>query len=435
MKNATFGGLAPRHAIEQLRVSLREARVVIVNGPRQAGKTTLVRDQLHVPGRGSFVTLDDETELAACLADPRTFLDRPRPVIVDEFQHAGDRLLRTVKTLVDESSEPGQFLLTGSTRFMTLPTISESLAGRVHIVDLWPYTQGEAQRLGDGSDSLLLRLFQQGSPREALGETAVPDRRDYLKLLCRGGYPEAVKLDGDARKRFFRNYVRTVTQRDVPEISRVRHVEELPRILRLVAAATAQEARDTQLAERLSIDRRTLRANYLPLLHTVYLAFELPAWSRNLVSRVSRHPKSYLVDTGLAAHLLGLTPERLAEPTCPVTGALLETFTVSELVRQASRFADRLGVTLFHYRAHTGSEVDVIAETDDGRVVGIEVKAAASVDSGDFSHLVAVRDQMDRLRDMEFLQGIVLYTGDRPHSFGDRLEALPLAALWLPPRH
>lgn len=433
MKNAMSRQLVPRHAIHQVQVGLREARVVMVNGPRQAGKTTLVRDQLDAESAGSFVTLDNETELAACLADPRTFLDRPRPVIVDEFQHAGDRLLRAVKALVDENPQPGQFLLTGSTRFMTLPTISESLAGRVHIVDLWPYTQGEAQLLGDGADTFLPRVLNGQSLREGFEPGMVPGRRDYLEFLCRGGYPEAVGIGGDARRRFFRNYVRTVTQRDVPEISRVRHVEELPRILRLLAAATAQETRDTELAERLGIDRRTLRANYLPLLHTVYLTLELPAWSRNLVSRVARHPKSYLVDTGLAAHLLGTTPERLAEPTALGTGALLETFVVNEVVRQAARFADDLGVSLFHYRAHTGSEIDLIAETDDGRVVGIEVKSAASVDSGDFSHLAAVRDRVDRLRDIEFVRGIVLYTGDRSHSFGDRLEALPLAALWLPP--
>lgn len=128
-----------------------------------------------------------------------------------------------------------------------------------------------------------------------------------------------------------------------------------------------------------------------------------------------------------------MTPEKLAEPTSRATGALLETFAVNELVRQASRFADRVGVSLFHHRAHTGSEIDVIAETDDGRVVGIEIKSSASVDNRDFAHLAAVRDQVDRLGDIEFVRGIVLYTGDRPHSFGDRLEALPLATLWMPP--
>jgi len=433
MKNAMFGPLIPRHAIHQVQVSLREARVVMVNGPRQAGKTTLVRDQLNLEGAGSFVTFDDETELAACLADPRTFLDRPRPVIVDEFQHAGDRLLRVVKTLVDENPEPGQFLLTGSTRFLTLPTVSESLAGRVHIVDLWPYTQGEAQALGNEADTFLQRLMDGQSLREGFDPGTLPSRLDYLELLCRGGFPEAVRVGSDARRRFFRNYVRTVTQRDVPEISRVRHTEELPRILRLLAAATAQETRDTELAQRLQIDRRTLRANYMPLLQTVYLTFELPAWSRNLVSRISKHPKNYLVDTGLAAHLLGTTPQRLAEPTATGTGPLLETFAVNELARQAARFADDFGVGLFHYRAHSGREIDVVAEADDGRVVGLEIKAAASVDARDFAHLAAVRDRLDHLPDSEFVRGIVLYTGDRSHSFGDRLDALPLASLWLPP--
>lgn len=423
-----------RHALRQVRASLDRARVVLVNGPRQAGKTTLVRDLLHPHIGGTFATLDDETQLAACLADPRTFLDRPRPVIVDEFQHAGDRLLRAVKLLVDETPESGQFIFTGSTRFLTLPTISESLAGRVHIVDLWPYSQGEADGLGESADSLLPRLFERAPVREGLDEGRLPTRHGYLERVCHGGYPEAVGLDAPARRAFYRNYVRTVTQRDVPEISRIRHVDELPRILRLLAAATARETRDTELAEQLSIDRRTLRANYLPLLHTVYLSFELAPWSRKLAARVSRHPKTHLVDTGLTAHLLGMDPGRLAEPTAPATGQLVETFAVNELVRQTSRFADTLGVSLFHYRVHGGSEVDVIAEADDGRVAGIEIKAAASAHPSDFSALEALRDRVDRLADMEFVRGIVLYTGPEAHGFGDRLEALPLAALWLPPR-
>lgn len=430
--NATMSALTPRHAADQVLFSLRKARVVLLNGPRQAGKTTLVRDLLRPRVGGTFATLDDETELAACRADPRTFLDRPRPVMVDEFQRGGDSLLRAVKMLVDEDPHPGHFILTGSTRFLTLPTISESLAGRVHIVDLWPYTQGEAQTLGATADHFLPSVFREERPWETLRESRLPQRRDYLQLICCGGYPEAITLDEQARRAFFRNYVRTITQRDVPEISRVRHVDELPRILRLLAASTAAEIKDTDLAAHLSIDRRTLRANYLPLLQTVYLSFELPPWSRNLVSRASKHPKNHLVDTGLAAHLLGMSPDRLAEPTAVATGALVETFAVNELLRQASRFADALGVTLYHYRTHGGTEIDVIAETDDGRVAAIEIKAAASTRIQHFSQLAALRDRVDRLPDMEFVRGIVLYTGTKAHSFGDRLDAVPLAALWLP---
>ncbi len=427
------GRLLPRHARDLLRRSLGEARVVVVNGPRQAGKTTLVRDQLGPALGGTFLSLDDGDQFAACMADPPTFLDRPRPVIIDEFQHAGDRLLRAIKLIVDRDGAKGQFLLAGSTRFLTLPRISESLAGRAHVVDLWPLTQGERDDLGPDADSLLPRMFESGPLARTDGRER-PNRYGYIERICRGGYPQAHSDDTPARRSFFRNYVRMVTQRDVPDISRIRHVEELPRILRMLAALTAREMTDVQVAERLAIDRRTLRANYLPLLQTVYLTLELPAWSRNLVSRVSKQPKRYLVDTGLAAHLMGTDATRLAEPTAPATGQLVETFVVNELVRQAARFADELGVTLHHYRAHTGSEVDVVIESDDGRVVGIEVKSAASVRAEDFRHIVAVRDRLEGVRDTRFVRGVVLYTGRQSLSFGEGLEALPLADLWMPPR-
>ncbi|MEQ8768657.1 MAG: ATP-binding protein [Planctomycetota bacterium] len=436
MKNATetrSDALVPRHAAEQVQQSLQEAPVVVVNGPRQAGKTTLVRDQVLPLVGGSFVTLDDEVQLQACLADPVTFIDRESPVVIDEFQRAGDSLLRTIKADVDRKRTPGRFLLTGSTRFLTLSRISESLAGRVHIVDLWPFSQGEAKRLGPESDTLLPALFDSPSVIRRLGRRPMPTRREILDRICRGGYPEAQYLDPAARRRFFANYLRTVTLRDVPEISRIRHLDELPRILRLLAAATAQEINDADLAARLNIDRRTLRANYLPLLHTVYLAHEVPAWSRNLVSRVSKRSKSYLADTGIAAHLLGVDAERIAQPTAVATGPLMETFTVNELVRQVARFGAELGVSLFHYRAHTGSEIDLVIEGDDGRTVGIEIKAAASVRAEDFRHLVGLRDRLDGLRDARFVRGVLFYAGSQALGFGDRLEALPVASLWLPP--
>jgi hypothetical protein len=147
---------------------------------------------------------------------------------------------------------------------------------------------------------------------------------------------------------------------------------------------------------------------------------------------VVKKAKSYLADTGLAAHLLGTDAERLSQPTAPATGPLVETFVAGELLRQLARFGDELGVSLFHYRAHTGAEVDLLLEADDGRVVGVEVKAAASVKTDDFRHLASLRDRLDGLKDARFVRGVVFYTGSEALSFGDRLEALPLPFLWLP---
>jgi len=239
-------------------------------------------------------------------------------------------------------------------------------------------------------------------------------------------------MEPAARRRFFASYVQTVTRRDIPEISGIRNAGELPRILQMLAASTAQEVRDVKMAERLSIDRRTLRANYMPLLQASFLTLEIPAWSRNLVSRVAKHPKNFLVDSGLAASLLRVDPQRLSRSTAPGAGALLEAFVVNELIRQSARFGDELGVALFHYRSHNGGEVDLIAEADDGRVVGIEIKAAQVAEPSDARFLGVLRDRLDALDDSEFVRGVVFHTGNRAYGLADRIDAVPIAALWLP---
>jgi predicted AAA+ superfamily ATPase len=418
----------PRHALRAAESALDSFRAVVVNGPRQAGKTTLAGELAGSRG-ATVVSLDDNGLYEACLADPQAFLDAfPRPLFIDEFQRAGDPLVRAVKVAVDAERTPGQFLLTGSSRFLTTAGLSESLAGRAVIIDLWPFTQGEADQLGPTADSLLGRLFERTTLAQAQGP--YPSRSEYLQRVCRGGFPEVHDLSPTVRPVWFDAYINTIVQRDVPLISRGRHLGELPRLLRVVAARTSQELNLVSVAADTGIDRMSLSRNYLPLLENIYLVRQLPSWSRNLTSRVVKHPKTYISDSGLAAGLLGVDPDGLALPNAPALGPLIETFVVDELVRQLSFMAGPRA-SLYHFRSPDGPEVDVVAEAPDGRVVGLEVKASSTVRQADFKHLALLRDRLDRIG-QPFVAGGVIYLGNQALPFGDRLSALPLCHLWLP---
>jgi predicted AAA+ superfamily ATPase len=258
--------LVPRRARRELEETMQVLRVAVLNGPRQAGKTTLAKQVVAAAG-GSFVTLDDPATLQACLGDPRTFLTAYRkPLVVDEFQLGGDVLLRSVKLIVDEDLSRGQYLLTGSTRFLTVPSISESLAGRAGIVELWPYTQGEIERCGETGDGFLAQLLNPDVPvRQLVGD--LPTRQAYLARICAGGFPEVQQLRSPAqRRRWFDAYIRTVTSRDVPGISRVQHVGELPKLLGALAAMTGQQLVVARLAEKVALARQTVDRTYLPLI-------------------------------------------------------------------------------------------------------------------------------------------------------------------------
>ena len=308
--NSTAGHPAqiPRHMRHRLEESLNAFRVVLLHGARQSGKTTLARLVAAERG-GDYASLDDRATLEAALADPLTFLAGLRPpATVDEIQLGGDRLVRTVKRLVDDDPTPGRFLLTGSTNFLTVPTISESLAGRVRILNLGPLSEAE---LAGAPTSVVDGWFQ--SPF-GTAPPAAPARGDYLERVCRGGYPEVLDLEEPMRPGWFESYVETVTGRDMAALADIRKTAALPRLLRWAAASTSAEFNASNAAGALEIDRRTV-VSYLEWLETVFLIRQLPAWSRNLTARAVRRPKLHLADTGLAADVLGLDPAALAPPT------------------------------------------------------------------------------------------------------------------------
>lgn len=411
-----------RRAGKTVRESLAAFRVVVLHGARQSGKTTLARIVARELN-GEFVTLDQESERIAAASDPHTFVTSLRaPAVIDEVQRVGDPLVLAVKLVVDEDPTPGRVLMTGSTNFLTVPTISETLAGRIDLVTLWPLAMAEIEATpGDFID----RAFTEPQ-RLVRSRTPTPDRDAYLAWICRGGFPEVLRIAESSRRRWFTRYVETVVEREVEVAADIRRSDVLTSMVRLFAARTSQEHINVKVAELLGVDRTTAET-YRGWLQTVFLVHLVPAWSRNVSTKVVHRPKLHMVDTGLAAALLGKNAAALNRPTDPSAGALVETFVVAELAKQLGW--STTPARIHHYRDSDGVEVDVVLEADDGRVCAIEVKSSATVRPGDARGIESLRDRLDRVG-QDFVCGAVLYTGERRFTVSDRVVALPIADVW-----
>ena len=390
-----------------------------MTGPRQAGKTTLVREQLA--DTGTFRTLDDGGVLAAAAEDPVGFaaIGR-RPLVIDEVQRGGEPLVRAIKQAVDRDTSPGQFVLTCSSNFLTVPTISESLAGRAGFVQVWPFTQGEiAGRVDSFIDQVLtgpeaLHAYQPNGL--SLARTAGATLRRRLP----GSPPAPAARPARVVQGLHQGYT---IQRDVVELSGIRKVNEMEQLLRLLAARTGCELVMQGLIDDSPLERQAVY-HYRSWLETIHLVSTLPAWSRNLTRRVKRRPKVFLADSGLAAWLTGKTPDALDDPTDPATGQLVETFVFDELRRQVTWAQTEVG--LYHWRDRDAAEVDLVIEAADGRVVGLELKSGQTPRPEWFRWLGEMRDSLGE----KFSAGVALYAGDQVLPFGDRLLAVPISALW-----
>ena len=396
---------------------MADTPVVLLNGARQTGKTTLAQAMAAGSG-GQFFTLDDSATLGLAAGDPAGFIrNLTGPIVLDEIQKVPD-LFPAIKLAVDKDRQPGRFLLTGSANVMTLPRLSESLAGRMEIIPLFPFSAGE---LAGIAERFLPRLFA-GTIAKSKSPSA---REDMAARLTRGGYPEAIQReDDDRRAAWFASYLSTILQRDVRDLARVDALHALPNLLKLLAARASGLLNLADAGRDAGLPHTTL-TRYLALLETVFLVHRLPAWSRNLGQRLVKAPKLHLVDTGLACHLLGADARRLSEDR-PLLGRLLESFVVGELRKQISWTDPRM--TLYHYRTAAGSEADVVLEKPNGSVAAIEVKASATVAAADFAALKALRDQLGQ----QFQAGVVLYLGEQIVPFGDKLWLVPVPALWAP---
>ena len=323
-----------------------------------------------------------------------------------------------IKHEVDQDPRPGRFLLTGSARLLALQSIPDLLPGRSETVELWPLSQGEIQR---SRESFVDAVFQRGA-HVAFPSSAL-HRPDYVERALAGGYPEALRrTDLGRRARFFESYAADMINRDVRQVTEIARQADMRRLLNVLAAQMASIPVPTGLAGALNIPVTTLK-RYLDLLELLFVVRRIPAWSTNLTTRAIAAPKLVLVDSGLAAHLAGVTPKRAAHPTMPI-GPLVENFVLGELARQITWAAEP--IRLYHYRDRDGYEVDAVLEHSSGDVVAVEVKAAETVRSEDFR---GIRHVARRIGD-RLLAGIVLYAGGQPLPYGDRLRAVPISALW-----
>jgi len=315
--------LYPRFILGRVREALVDTPVVAINGARQVGKSTLVTELLDRPGRTEIVTLDDTTQLQAARADPNSFVQRDGLLVIDEVQRVPE-LFPAVKAAVDRERRPGRFLLTGSSRLLSTAEMSASLAGRVEIIDLWPLSQGE---IHDRTSSFVDALFHWD---DGLTIDSDLSRNDYLERVCAGGYPEPLTRSGRRRNAWYANYVTTVVERMVSDVADIDRLGAMPQLLRACAARTANELNTRSVAEDLGLPYRTT-GSYLAHLQSVFLVHLVPAWSRNLTSKVVHRPKLYVPDSGVASYLMGVDAAALSEHTNPATGSLLETFVAMEI--------------------------------------------------------------------------------------------------------
>jgi hypothetical protein len=407
--------LYPRFAQPGLVEALADTPVVLIHGPRQCGKTTLAQ----VVGKMkdyAYFSFDDDVTLAAAKADPVGFVaDLPERVILDEVQRAPG-IFSTLKAAVDRRRIPGRFLLTGSANVLLLPTLADSLAGRIGILRLHPLAQCEiAERRPRFLDVLFGGEFK----------TRKADRlgRALAERIADGGYPAALERSTPRRRAaWYRDYIETLVQRDVRGLARIASLDALPRLLALAASQTARLINISDLASPFQLSRPTIR-DYVTLLERVFLLEELPPWHSNRLSRLIKTPKLHVGDTGLACALLGLDSGALIQDRGAL-GQLLETFVFQELARQASWHEQE--IQFHHYRDKDGAEVDLVLERGAAQVAGVEVKASATVTRADFRGLRKLKEAAGK----RFTAGVVLYDGEASVGFGDGLFAVPIRGIW-----
>lgn len=407
--------LYPRFSTTLIEEAMTDTPVILIHGSRQCGKITIAQNIGYKQGY-HYISLDDDTQREAAQVDPVGFVQSlPEKVILDEVQRV-PTLFTALKLMIDSNRQPGRFILTGSANILLLPKLADSMAGRMEIIHLRPLSQfeiyGEQPRLFE-------QMFNSALPINAtqyqrLGES-------LASIIVAGGYPAAIVRKTEKRRQhWYQDYINAMIQRDIQDITRIRNLDILPKLLAAAASHTAQLFNASELSSPFAISQPTAR-EYLALLEQIFMIERLQPWHNNRFSRLIKTPKLHLSDTGLACALLGITAQSLWQDKA-LLGQLLETFIYQELKKHADWYGD--DIRFYHFRDKDQSEVDIVIESGK-RLIGIEVKLAASVSKQDFKGLIKLQTS----HAAQFVSGIVFYDGSSIIPFGDKLLAVPIRLL------
>ncbi|MCC5853078.1 MAG: ATP-binding protein [Alkalimonas sp.] len=401
--------IAPRLAEAQ-----QDTPVILLAGPRQAGKTTLVR-QIAEQQELRYLTMDDELTLLSARRDPVSMIRSLDRAVIDEIQRA-PQLLLAIKKSVDEDRRPGRFLLTGSANLMALPTVSDSLAGRMETLSLLPLSQSEIE---SKTANWLDRAFT-GSILTAK-QPVIGD--DLVDRVLAGGYPEAITRTS-ARRRitWAQQYIEALIQRDVRDIASIDKLDQLPRFLQALAQTAGQMCNYSQLGGQVGLDGKTA-ARYISIFEQMYLLKRVDVWARNRLNRVVKTPKLQFIDSGLLSTLLGLSKDEIQQDRTRF-GNALETFVFGELLKHSAAADGHY--RLLYYRDTDKFEVDLVIENAAGQLIAVEVKASATVKEKDLRGL----KKLASMAGEQFKMGVLLYDGTETMPLGDGIWAAPLASLW-----
>ncbi len=362
-----------------------------------------------------YLTLDDQAVWSFASSDPVGFVRGLEYAVIDEVQRAPDLLL-AIKKSVDENSRPGRFLLTGSANVMTLPKVADSLAGRMETLRLLPLSRAEIK---GRASSFLDELYacDISTPHTAVLGDALVD------FVLAGGFPEALNRPSPERRRAWaRAYLESVLTRDLRDIAEVERLTELPHFVRMLAEHSSGLVNFSRFGAGIGVSYKTAQ-RYVALLEQIFLVSVLRPWHSNAIKRLVKSPKLHFIDTGLLSAARGLGMDQVRKDRQKL-GALLENYVYAEVLRLLTAMDDP--PHCFHFRDAKKNEVDLVLERRDGSVVGIEVKASATVSATDFKGL----KRLAQAAGHDFTFGAVLYDGEDVIPFGERFAAVPLSCLW-----